>query len=111
MKRFSIVGRLAGIVASAAGALLAISAGAGSAAMAGVLAPLGGAPHGRPGVSAPGSSDKHSLLPAQAHAISTGMPGWQIVLIAAGAALLGAALAVIVYRARASRRRVSVSAA
>ena len=91
MKRFSIVGRLAVIVASVAGALLAISAGAGSAAMAGVLAPLGGAPHGRPGVPAPGSSDKHSLLPAQAHAISTGMPGWQVVLIAAGAALLGAA--------------------
>ena len=88
MKRFSIVGRLAVIVASVAGALLAISAGAGSAAMAGVLAPLGGAPHGRPGVPAPGSSDKHSLLPAQAHAISTGMSGWQIVLIAAGAALL-----------------------
>jgi hypothetical protein len=51
------------------------------------------------------------LLPAQAHAISTGMSGWQIVLIAAGAALLGAALAAIVYRTRAARRRVGVSAA
>lgn len=111
MNRFSIVARLAVIVASAAGALLAVSAGAASAAMAGVLAPAGGAPHGRPGVPAPGSPDKHSLLPAQAHAIGAGMPGWQIVLIAAGAALLGALLAVIVYRARAGRRRVGVSAA
>jgi len=39
------------------------------------------------------------------------MPGWQIALIAAGAALLCAALAVIVYRARAARRRISVRTA
>jgi hypothetical protein len=39
------------------------------------------------------------------------MPGWQIVLIVAGAALLCAALALIVYRARAPRRRMSVRAA
>jgi hypothetical protein len=39
------------------------------------------------------------------------MPGWQIALIAAGAALLGAALAVTVNRMRAARRRVTVSAA
>jgi hypothetical protein len=40
-----------------------------------------------------------------------GMPGWQIALIVAGAALAAAGLAVIVYRMRAARRRVSVSAA
>jgi hypothetical protein len=39
------------------------------------------------------------------------MPGWQIALIAAGAALLGAAVAVTVNRMRAARRRVTVSAA
>jgi hypothetical protein len=39
------------------------------------------------------------------------MPGWQIALIAAGAALLAGALAVTVYRMRAARRRVTVSAA
>lgn len=114
MKRFSLLGRLAVIVASAAGALLAISAGAVPAAMAGVMTPLG-APHGRPGVPAPqldsGGGVGHPSLPAQAHAIGSGMPGWQIVLIAAGAALLCAALAVIVHRARAARRRMSVSAA
>jgi len=115
MKRFCLVGRLAVIVAWVAGALLAISVGAMPAAMAGVMAPLGGAPHGRPGLPAPrlqsGGEDKHPPLPTQAHAIGTGVPSWQIVLIAAGAALLGAALAVIVYRARAARRRMSVSAA
>jgi hypothetical protein len=115
MKRFSLLGRLAVIVASVAGTLLAISAGALPAAMAGVMTPLGGAPHGRPGVPAPqlesGGVDKHPSLPAQAHAIGSGMPGWQVAAIAAGAALLCAALAVVVYRARAARRRMSISAA
>jgi hypothetical protein len=51
-------------------------------------------------------------VPAHAHALVTGgMPGWQIALIAAGAALLAAALAVTIYRMRAARRRVTVSAA
>jgi hypothetical protein len=114
MKRFSLLGRLAVIVASA-GALLAISAGALPAAMAGVMTPLGGAPHGRPGVPAPqlesGGGVRQPSLPTQAHGIGSGMPGWQIVLIAAGAALLCAALAMIVYRARAARRRMNVSVA
>ena len=115
MKRSSLLGRLAVIVASAAGALLAISAGAVPAAMAGVMTPLGGAPHGRPGVPAPqlesGGGVSHPLLPARAHAIGSGMPGWQIAAIVAGAALLCAALAVIVRRARSARRRMSASAA
>jgi hypothetical protein len=38
-----------------------------------------------------------------------GMPGWQIALIAAAAALLGAALTVTVYRIRAARRRMPAS--
>ena len=56
--------------------------------------------------------DKHPPLPTHAHAlVAGGTPGWQIALSAAGAALLGAALAVIVYRLRAARRRVTVSTA
>jgi len=39
------------------------------------------------------------------------MPGWQIALIAVGAALLIGALAVTVYVTRAARRRVTVSTA
>jgi len=42
--------------------------------------------------------------------VSGGMPGWQITLIAATAALLAAALAVLLDRAWAARRRVSTNA-
>jgi hypothetical protein len=40
-----------------------------------------------------------------------GMPGWQITLIAAGAALAAAVLAVLLDRARAARRSVTARAA
>jgi hypothetical protein len=40
-----------------------------------------------------------------------GMPGWQIALIAAGAALLAAAIAVLADRARAARRKPAAAAA
>jgi hypothetical protein len=40
-----------------------------------------------------------------------GMPGWQIALIAAGAALLAAAVAVLAYRALATRRNAAIAAA
>ena len=43
--------------------------------------------------------------------VAGGMPGWQIALIAAGAALLAAAVAVLADRAWAARRRTAVSAA
>lgn len=39
-----------------------------------------------------------------------GMPGWQIALIAVGAALLAAAVAVLAYRALAGRRRPATAA-
>jgi hypothetical protein len=51
-------------------------------------------------------------VPVPAHtAVIGGMPGWQITLIAAGAALLGAVLAVIADRARAAQRRQMAGAA
>lgn len=40
-----------------------------------------------------------------------GMPGWQITLIALGAALLAAAVAVLLDRARAARREPAVASA
>jgi hypothetical protein len=50
--------------------------------------------------------------PPQVHTVVTGgMPGWQIALIAAGAALLAAVLAVSLDRARAARRHVSAPSA
>jgi hypothetical protein len=111
MNRFHTIRRLAVITTGLMGALLAFCAGAGPAAFASVL---GGDPHGRPGLVSPRPEpagwNKH--LPTHAHALVTGgMPGWQIALIAAGAALLAGALAATVYRMRAARRRVTVSAA
>jgi hypothetical protein len=121
MNRFRIItGRLAVILGGLTGALLAFWSGTGPAAMA---ASLGGAPHGRPGLTygqpslpspppGPPGWNKHPPLPAHAHTLAaSGMPGWQITLIAVGAALLAAALAVTAYRMRAARQRVTVSAA
>jgi hypothetical protein len=46
------------------------------------------------------------------HVISTGgMPGWQITLIAIGAALLAAVLAVLADRTRAAHHKTAPSAA
>jgi hypothetical protein len=39
-----------------------------------------------------------------------GMPGWQVILIAIGAALLGATAAVLLDRARATRRNAVTAA-
>ena len=51
-------------------------------------------------------------VPAQARTIVVGgMPGWQIALIAVGAALLAAALAVLADRVLAARRRAIPAAA
>ena len=91
--------RLAVIVAGLAGALLALCTSAASA-FAAARAPLGGDPHGRPG------------LPAHAHTpVTGGMPGWQTTLLVAGAVLLAAALAAAAYRIRSVRQRVSTSTA
>jgi uncharacterized membrane protein YozB (DUF420 family) len=43
--------------------------------------------------------------------VAGGMPGWQIALIAVGAALLAAALAVLADRALAAHRRAVTTAA
>jgi heme/copper-type cytochrome/quinol oxidase subunit 1 len=101
MKRFRIIGRLGTILAALAGIVVALGASVAPAALA------GGDPHGR----APRGWHKHPPLPGHAHAAVTGgMPGWQIALIVAGAALIAGALVVLIHRARAARR-VTVSAA
>ena len=106
MNRFHTISRLAVVLSGLAGALGALCLGVVPVAFAGVVSPLGGDPHGRPGLN------QQPPLPAHAHALATGgVPGWQIALIVAGAALVGAGLAVAIYRMRAARRRVSVSAA
>jgi hypothetical protein len=105
--------RLAAALAGLAGALLAFAA-AGPAALA-----------YRPPTPGPGWN-KHPPLPA-GHVFHTvhqgpvpvpvhtvvigGMPGWQIALIAAGAALVAAAAAVLADRLWAARRKPVTAAA
>lgn len=111
MNRFRFAGRLAVIVAGLAGALVGLGAAAVPAAVAATMLPLGGDPHGRPGLARLRPAPPHPALPAYAHAaVASGISGWQIALIAAAAALLSAALTMICYRVRDARRRVTASA-
>jgi hypothetical protein len=94
--------RIAAVLAALA-ATAAVFAATGPAAFAmRVPAPglLGGHPVKQPAV-----------IPAQIHTVIVGgMPGWQITLIAAAAALLAAVLAVLGDRSHAARRRMTASA-
>jgi len=104
------VRRLAAALAGLAGALLAF-AGAAPAALASPPPPR---PPGWPPL--PPGWNKHPPLPprhiSQVHTIVIGgMPGWQIALIAVGAALLAATAAVLLDRVWGARRRVTPTAA
>ena len=97
--------RIAGVLAGLAAALLACGA---TPAFARVMPPPG--TDFRPSAPAP------AQLPSVIHTVTRtvvlgGMPGWQIALIAAGAALLAAALAVLAGRALAARHRTVATAA
>ena len=95
MKRTRIVGRLACLLVTMAGAVLASTASV-PAAFA-LEVPPGG-----------GGVDPTVPPPPPLHTVVVGgMPGWQIALIAAGAAVLAAALAVILDRARVARRHLA----
>jgi hypothetical protein len=92
--------RVATALAGLACAWLGIAATA-PAAFAVPLPPSGGGPAG---VTPP--------LPVQVHTVMAGgMPGWQIALIAAGAALITATAAVLVYRAWVTGRKPVPAAA
>jgi hypothetical protein len=85
---------LAGVLAGLAAAVLALSATT-PAALASRTPPFGGLTERGP-------------APPPVHVIVTGgMPGWQITLIAVGAAVLTGTAAVIVDRARAARRQLT----
>jgi hypothetical protein len=85
--------RIGAAVATVAGALLALITA--SAAYAS-LPPHGGGP---------------ASAPTKVHVIATGgMPGWQIALIAAGAALAAAAVAVLLDRAQMARKAHATTA-
>ena len=84
-------GLLAGL-----GALVTMLVVTGTAALAMVAPPDAG-----------GAADPPPAPPAPAIG---GMPGWQITLIAVGAALVAAVLAVLADRARSTRKRSAVAA-
>jgi hypothetical protein len=62
-------------------------------------------------VPPPGGSRFHPARSPTVTVVAGGMPGWQITLIAVGAALLAAALAVFFDRAWAARRRATATTA
>jgi hypothetical protein len=107
--------RLAGTLIGVAAAMAAFGAGP-AFAMRTPSVPVGGAgvpvpppsvPAGRAALPVP-----LSPAPVRVHTIvAGGMPGWQIALIAIGAALLAATVAVLLDRARASRRSTVTAAA
>jgi hypothetical protein len=80
---------------------LAVLAGA-------LLASAGAAPTAFAMTEPPGGSDGSSAPPVQLITVG-GMPGWQIALIALGAALFAAVAAVVLDRARAARRATAAA--
>jgi hypothetical protein len=94
--------RIAGVLTGLAGALLAlVAAPAAAFAVTYPLPPNGGAGSS---VYAPPQPPVHTVIVG-------GMPGWQIALIAVGAALVAAIAAVLLYRARAVQRKPVTAAA
>jgi hypothetical protein len=91
IRRFAVV--LAGLAVAVLGATPAFAR----------LEPDQGAGYVAP-ASVPAQVQVHTI-------VAGGMPGWQIALIAVGAALLAAALAVLADRALAARRRTATAAA
>ena len=105
--------RFAAVLAGLACAWLGLAAAAPAAfAMPHSIPHPGGAGYiSTPPPLAPGTT-KHPPLPVQVHTVVVGgMPGWQIALLAIGAALLAATVAVLVDRARAARRKTITAAA
>ena len=106
----SYIRRIAVMLAGLGGAVLAFSTAA-APAFATLPPPDPGQPRSLPcsPTCAPGP---HTVAPAHIHAVVTGgMPGWQIALIAAGAALVAATVAVLVDRAWAAHRKTITAAA
>jgi hypothetical protein len=86
-------------VLAALGAALAIFALASTAAMASIPA-MGGLPDGPKG---------QETFPPKVVYVPVGMAGWEVALIAVGAAVAAAALAVLAYRFWTTRRLASIA--
>lgn len=102
MTHMQHVRRLVGILTGLAASLVAAIAIAPSAFA--MVDPPPGGPLSR-FEPQPVANLQHPQVPVHTHpAIAIGMPGWQIALIAVGAAIVAAALAVLIDRAFAARR-------
>ncbi len=90
--------RSAAVLVGLAGAMLAFAVPAFAQP---VLIPISG-----------GDTTSGAQVPVQVRTIvAGGMPGWQIALIAVGAALIAAAVAILAYRMLAARRQAVTTAA
>ena len=96
--------RIAAVLAVLGAAMLALTASAGSA-FAIVL------PQRPRSEAVPGGTPPPQIVTVTHTLIAGGMPGWQIALIAAGAALLAATIAVLADRAWSTRRKAVTAAA
>jgi len=99
MSHIHHIGRLASILTGLAAVLVATVAAA-PAALARPYPPAGQLSKYEPVAPPP----YHPGVPAHTHVVTGGMAGWQIALIAVGAAILAAIAAVLVERARSARR-------
>lgn len=91
-----LVGIVTGLFASVAAAVAVAPAAFAMPAPPGPLSRFG---------PQPVANLKHPPVPVHTHtAVAIGMPGWQIALIAVGAAIVAAALTVLLDRAFAARR-------
>jgi hypothetical protein len=104
MNRIRRIRRIAVTIAGLACAWLGLAAASPAAFAQTAMLP---APTGGGGDEAPAAA-----VPAITHVVvAGGMPGWQIALIAIGAAVFAAASAVLVYRALAARHQVATATA
>jgi hypothetical protein len=100
--------RLVSVLAGLAGVLLAFGI---TPAFASIPHPGPGGPAGYVGDPYIGTAPVAPVPATTVRVINTGgMPGWQITLIAIGAALLAATVAVLLDRARATRRNAVTAA-
>jgi hypothetical protein len=88
--------RIAIVFAGLGATVAALAAGAGTASAATGMLPATG-----------GAAGTVNAAPAVPAVVAGGMPGWQITVIAVGAALVAAAAAVLLDRARLGRRRLA----
>jgi hypothetical protein len=116
MNRICHIRRLTAALAGLACAWLGIALAAPAAfAATGRFQPPGGGSGGTAVLPAPLAAHIHQPAPESpaqipVHTVvAIGMPGWQIALIAVGAALFAATAAVLLDRARATRRQLATA--